>query len=78
MLKVRIISPETAIFEGEVEHIIVPGDNGSLGILPGHSPLYAQLIEGVIQLSSAGIASVPIAGGIMRVESDTVLILTGY
>lgn len=78
MLQVRIVSPEAAVFEGEAGHIIVPGDRGNLGILPGHSPLYARLIEGTIQLSAANISSVPIKGGIMRVEADTVLILTGY
>jgi len=78
MLHVKIISPEAALFEGEAEHLIVPGDHGSLGILPGHSPLYARLVQGSIEISAAEISSLPIAGGIMRVEADTVLILTGY
>ena len=59
-------------------HLIAPGSEGSLGILPGHSPLYAQLVQGTVFITNSQETVIPIVAGIMRVEANTVLILTGY
>ena len=34
-----LVSPENLIFNDEVGMIIVPGKDGDLGVLPGHSKL---------------------------------------
>ena len=38
-LQVTIVSAEKAIFSGEAERVIAPGEAGELGILPQHAPL---------------------------------------
>ena len=45
-IKLKIISPEKIIFEGEVDEVLVPGKDGELGILPKHISLLAALKAG--------------------------------
>ena len=41
-----LVTPEGAVFEGEVEMLIVPGAAGEIGILARHAPLVATLKAG--------------------------------
>ena len=38
-----LVSPENLVFNDEVGTIIVPGKDGDLGILPGHSKVMSSL-----------------------------------
>ncbi|MFC2159857.1 ATP synthase F1 subunit epsilon [Actinomycetota bacterium] len=51
-IKVSLVTPEENVFEGSVDSIIVPAESGSLGILPGHVPIIAQLTVGVVKLGT--------------------------
>jgi F-type H+-transporting ATPase subunit epsilon len=53
-LPLRVVTPEKLAWEGEVDALTVPAWEGSLGILPGHAPLLAQLKEGVIRMRNGG------------------------
>ncbi len=53
-LPLRIVTPERVSWEGEVESLTVPAWDGSLGVLPGHAPLLAQLSEGIVHIRAAG------------------------
>lgn len=52
-LPLRIVTPEKVAWEGEVASVTAPAWDGSLGILPGHAPLLAQLREGVVRIRDA-------------------------
>jgi F-type H+-transporting ATPase subunit epsilon len=41
-----VVTPEGAVFEGEAEMLIVPGDAGEIGVLARHAPLVALLRAG--------------------------------
>ena len=41
-----LVSPENLVFNDEVGTIIVPGKDGDLGILPGHSKVMSSLRPG--------------------------------
>ncbi len=45
---VRILTPGSKIFEGEVVSLIVPAALGYLGVLANHAPLIASLTPGNI------------------------------
>lgn len=47
-LHLSIVSPEKAIFEGEVERVTLPGVQGSFSILPHHAPIISTLGAGVL------------------------------
>ncbi len=41
-----LVTPDGAAFEGEVEMLIVPGQDGEIGVLARHAPLVATLKAG--------------------------------
>ena len=47
-----ILSPEKDFFEGEVNEIVFYTPEGSLGIMPGHAPLFAAVSEGILEILS--------------------------
>jgi len=49
-IKVTIVTPEEKVFDGWVDFISVPGYSGSLGVLPRHVPIIAQLKIGIVKL----------------------------
>ena len=47
-----LVSPENLVFNDEVGTIIVPGKDGDLGILPGHSKVMSSLRPGRVMVYS--------------------------
>ena len=45
---VEILTPVRRVFTGEVESLVLPGAEGSFGVLSGHVPLLARLTAGRI------------------------------
>jgi F-type H+-transporting ATPase subunit epsilon len=45
-LTLEIVTPERAIVHDEVDEVEIPGSEGYLGILPGHTPLLSALKVG--------------------------------
>ena len=55
MLKLKIISPERIVFDGEVKRVVVPGTLGEFEILENHAPIISSLNNGVVTyVPSAG------------------------
>lgn len=42
-IQLEIVTPERLMLDADVESVQIPGLDGELGILPGHSPLISQL-----------------------------------
>ncbi|HEX5732853.1 MAG TPA: F0F1 ATP synthase subunit epsilon [Blastocatellia bacterium] len=42
-IHLEVVTPERKVFEAEVDRVDVPGLDGELGILPGHTELISQL-----------------------------------
>jgi F-type H+-transporting ATPase subunit epsilon len=80
VLETLIVDPNKTIYEGKVVKMFVPGRLQDLAILPNHTPLYTELIEGTIAIEEAGGKKVEqkIDGGVLRVENNTVKILVGF
>lgn len=76
-LKVKVINPDQVVFEGEADLILAPGREGTLGILPQHTPMYAELIKGDLYIQGASEELLAIESGILKVHKDEVLILIG-
>jgi F-type H+-transporting ATPase subunit epsilon len=53
-IKITVVTPEGKVFEGDVDFISVPAKSGSMGILPRHIPIIAQLKIGILKLVSEG------------------------
>lgn len=46
--KFELVSPERVLLSEDVEHVVLPGVEGDLGVLPGHAPLVVTLRSGTI------------------------------
>ncbi|WP_375326273.1 F0F1 ATP synthase subunit epsilon [Candidatus Tisiphia endosymbiont of Nemotelus uliginosus] len=51
ILRVKIITPKSILFDEEALMVTLPGTAGELGVLPGHALLIVELKEGVVQIS---------------------------
>ena len=77
-LHVNIVSAEQAIFSGEAEMVVAPGETGELGILPGHTPLMTRIRPGTVKIKVIGQAEeelVYVSGGILEVQPKALTIL---
>jgi F-type H+-transporting ATPase subunit epsilon len=77
-LHVYIVSAEQSIFSGEANMVIVPGETGELGILPGHAPLLSRVRPGAVKVKLAdreGEEVVYVSGGVLEVQPKNVTIL---
>lgn len=48
-----IITPNGKIFDDEVESLTAPGEEGLLGILAGHTPMFVRLPKGVLTVRTS-------------------------
>ena len=77
MIKVDVVSSESALYSGEVKAVFAPATTGELGIYPGHMALIATLKPGEVRLETEkGIESIYVAGGIVEVQPDVVTIFS--
>jgi F-type H+-transporting ATPase subunit epsilon len=75
-LHVEVVSAEEELFSGESDFVAARTVDGDIGVLPGHTPLLARLVEYDIRVKTAeGEQTFPISGGFMTVKDDKVIIL---
>jgi len=78
-LTLKVVSPEKTVFSGEAASVVAPAWDGKVGIWPGHAPMISLLGAGEMTIHDGAKRQVfHVAGGLMKVESDQVTILTEY
>ena len=76
-MKLEIITPKKTIREEGIDFVSMEGADGSFGVLPGHMPLLAELkIAPLIFTKGKENEFVAVMGGVVRVLSDVVTIVT--
>jgi F-type H+-transporting ATPase subunit epsilon len=80
LLRVRVVSPDRIVFDGEGSAVVAPAWDGQVGILPGHAPMLALVGSGVLSIERVGGGSdaFHVAGGVLKVERNQVTVLTEY
>ena len=74
--KLRIITPEKTVFDGETEQVIVRTTVGDVGILNGHEPYCAAIGIGQMRvMMNGGFRRAATSGGIIKVAKDYTTIL---
>ncbi len=73
----EIISPDKKLYEGEVKSIVLPGIDGSFGILDKHAPLISALKKGEIQITVTETQkeNFQVNGGVVEVLNNKVIVL---
>ncbi|MDQ3804853.1 MAG: F0F1 ATP synthase subunit epsilon [Acidobacteriota bacterium] len=75
-LQLDVITPERRLLSEQVDSVTVPGLNGELGILPGHTPLISALQTGVLAYTQgASTRRLLVSGGFVEVNADRVSVL---
>ncbi len=73
-----LVSPEKLIFSDEVGMIIVPGKEGDIGILPGHSKLLSSLRPGRVMVygeSKNLLKSFFVSAGFVEINPEKCIVL---
>lgn len=76
MIHLTVVTPERTLVDRQVDEVVLPGAEGSFGVLPGHAPLLSALSIGEITYREAGEShSLAVAWGFVEVLSDRVSVL---
>ena len=79
MMRVLVISPERAVFDGEADSLVAPAYDGQVGILPRHAPFMTLLGTGTLSVRSGGATSnFRVQGGFLQVVSNTVRVVAEH
>lgn len=74
----EIISPEKTLFEGEIDSVVLPGSDGSFGVLYNHAPLISTLSEGTVKYKlkkEQKEEEIEISGGTAEVLHNNIIVL---
>ena len=75
---VSLVTPDGAAFEGEAEMLIVPGQDGEIGVLARHAPLIATLKAGSTRVHlerDVDVREFATGPGFFKVEQDRAIAL---
>ena len=76
MLKFDLVSPERQLFSGDVQQVVVPGDEGDFAVLPNHAPFMSVIRPGAITVTNGDeITRTFIRGGFAEVTPMGLTIL---
>jgi F-type H+-transporting ATPase subunit epsilon len=74
----EIITPEETRLREKVEMVVLPAQDGQIGLLPGHAPLITALEAGMVQVYRNGVVAqeVSISGGFAEMTGTVCTILS--
>ena len=74
--KFELVSPERVLLSEDVEHVVLPGIDGDLGVMQGHAPLVVTLRPGTISVINGGTTrKIFVKDGFAEFTPDTLNVL---
>ena len=76
-IEFELVSPAKLLVSEAVEMVVVPGAEGDIGVLPGHSPLIATVRPGIIDIHDGGKVRdrIFVGGGFAEVSAERCTVL---
>ena len=75
-LQLLVVTPEKKVVEADADEVELPGAEGYLGILPGHTPLITLLKTGVLSFKKGGRSQAyAVSAGFAEIANDRVNVL---
>ncbi|MFP6757965.1 MAG: F0F1 ATP synthase subunit epsilon [Alphaproteobacteria bacterium] len=73
----ELVSPERLLVTQDADMVVVPGEEGDFGVLPGHALFMSSLRSGVVEIHDAGEITdrVFVAGGFAEVTPKRCTVL---
>lgn len=76
ILQLEIVTPEKMVVKTSAEEVQIPGQDGYLGVLPGHAPLITELAAGDMTYRiGADTKHFAVASGFAEVLPDRIIVL---
>lgn len=75
--KLDVVSAHESMYSGEIKFVVIPGEEGELGIYPGHIPLITRIKPGSVRFNNSENEQeiIVVAGGILEVQPTMVTVL---
>ena len=75
-MNIRIIKPDSTVFEGQASLLQLPGTNGLFEILENHAPIISSLAPGKIRIQTDdGEKTFDIKAGVVKGQKNDILVL---
>ena len=76
-MNVRIIKPDSTLYEGDAKLLQLPGTNGLFEIMQNHAPIISALKKGVLRLvqGDGQEQKFDIRGGVVKGQQNDILIM---
>jgi F-type H+-transporting ATPase subunit epsilon len=75
-MKLEVVAPLGKIYEGEVQEVTLPGEDGEFGVLEGHAPLVSTLKAGVVDIKKdSGEELIAINWGYVEVSPEKITMI---
>ena len=77
-IAVSIRTPDSTVFEGAVDGMVVPGTHGEFAVLTDHAPMIGAVAPGILRTdkTGAGSAFFVVGAGVIEVLRNQVVVLT--
>ena len=76
MIGLEIVTPDRRVLSVDVDEVVLPSINGSMGVLPGHAPTLCQLDVGEVSYRKDGERRyLALSGGFAEVLREKVIVL---
>ena len=75
-MDLQIITPDTTLYDGKADMVVVPGTDGLIGILNDHAPLVSSLTRGSVKVKLDDTEKLfEVSGGVVEVLKNKVIVL---
>ena len=76
-LNVAVVSAERSLWQGSAKSVVAKTPEGEIGILPGHEPVLALLVESPLRIETTDGTKVLVAvhGGFFAVDGNNVQVI---
>lgn len=76
-LSVTIARVDQTLYEGEVEAVTCPGEDGELTVMAGHAPLVTRLKQGAVTVrpTEGDRQSFAVIGGVLETSGSSAVIM---
>lgn len=77
-LQFEIVTPSKLVLSRTAELVVIPGEDGNFGVLPGHAPMLSSLRPGTIEIRDMKLTVIEeifVEGGFAEVTGDRCTVL---
>jgi F-type H+-transporting ATPase subunit epsilon len=75
-MQLQILTPDKAVFDGEVQGLLVPGAAGPFEILKDHAPILSSLVPGELRVKADGKETYyHVSGGFLEFHANKAVVL---